>query len=113
MTLPDLTAQQRNDALQKAVHARTLRTTIKHRIGAGELPVTDVINSTGVMSDLPADDHAIIGKTKVIDVIQSVHGIGKTKALRIMQTCNIAPNRRLRGLGPRQRKQLTATLSHD
>jgi ribosomal protein S13 len=38
-------------------------------------------------------------------------GIGKIKAKRMMETLGIAENRRLRGLGDRQREALLAEFS--
>ena len=38
-------------------------------------------------------------------------GLGKVKAFRLMEELGIAENRRLRGLGPKQREALLAAFS--
>lgn len=53
-----------------------------------------------------ADADQIIGKTKTLAVIESLPGVGKVKARRVMEDIGIAENRRLRGLGQKQRADL-------
>jgi len=48
---------------------------------------------------------------KVKAVLASLPGLGKVKSHRLMEELEIAENRRVRGLGSRQREALLAALS--
>ena len=58
-----------------------------------------------------ADTDDIIAGTKVAAIIVSLPGVGKVKGKRLMEELRIAPNRRLRGLGKRQRAALLERFS--
>jgi ribosomal protein S13 len=45
---------------------------------------------------------------RVADALAALPGVGPRAVERILEACGIAPTRRLRGLGPRQRAALTA-----
>ena len=47
-----------------------------------------------------------IGKMKVLAVLESMPGLGKVKARRLMEEIGISETRRIRGLGSEQRKTL-------
>jgi ribosomal protein S13 len=47
-----------------------------------------------------------LGKMKVSALLEALPKVGKVKAQEIMTELEIAPTRRLRGLGDRQRKAL-------
>ena len=44
----------------------------------------------------------VIGKMRVIDLLQSMPGLGKVRARQVMERLNIAESRRVRGLGTKQ-----------
>ena len=48
---------------------------------------------------------------KVLSVLESLPGLGKVKARRLMETVGISESRRLQGLGVNQREQLLAHTS--
>jgi ribosomal protein S13 len=50
----------------------------------------------------------VLGKMKVSALLEAMPGVGKVRAAQIMERLEIAPSRRLRGLGDRQRKALLA-----
>jgi ribosomal protein S13 len=54
--------------------------------------------------DLRGDD--IVGKMKVLAVLESLPGVGKVKARRTLDEIGISETRRVRGLGDQQRKAL-------
>ncbi len=56
-------------------------------------------------------DDDLIGKMKVLSVVESMPGVGKVKSRRIMEQCEISESRRLQGLGRNQRDRLLAALS--
>jgi len=52
------------------------------------------------------DTDDAVAKLKVVTVLESLPGVGKVKARRIMTELEISENRRVRGLGTHQRKAL-------
>jgi ribosomal protein S13 len=48
----------------------------------------------------------VIGKMKVSALLESMPGVGKVRAQRIMERLGISPSRRVRGLGDNQRRAL-------
>src|SRR5256714_9040616 len=48
---------------------------------------------------------------KVSALLEAMPGVGKVRAQQIMERLEIAPSRRLRGLGDRQRKALLADFN--
>jgi hypothetical protein len=98
VALPPLTPEQRAAALEKAAAARRARAALKVRLKTSGTSLADVL------SDGETDD--VIGKMKVVAVIESMPGVGKVKAQRIMETLDISPSRRVRGLGTKQREAL-------
>ena len=91
--LPELTAEQRKAALEKAARVRKERAEIKKKIKAGQLKVSDILKR--------ASDE-IYGKMTVKSVIESVPGVGKLRAAKIMEEIGISESRRVKGLGPKQ-----------
>ena len=100
---PKLTDEQRAAALKKAAEARRARAEVKELLKMGSLTLGDVFER--------ADEDAIIAGIKVASVLQSVPGLGKIKAKRLMEELSIAENRRIRGLGSRQREALLSRFS--
>jgi hypothetical protein len=101
MALPELTDEQRKAALEKAAAARHARAELRDKIKNGEVTVEEVLNS----------EDPIATRMKVSALIESLPGYGKAKANKIMVELNIAPTRRVQGLGARQREQLLEALS--
>ncbi|WP_425953585.1 integration host factor, actinobacterial type [Xylanimonas sp. McL0601] len=94
MALPPLTPEQRAAALEKAAEARRARAEIKNRLKYSQGSLKDVIEQG------QTDD--IVGKLKVVALLESLPGVGKVKARAIMEEVGIAETRRVRGLGPHQ-----------
>ena len=98
MALPELTEEQRAAALEKAAAARRARAELKERLKRGGTSLGDVLKQ--------ADSDEVLGKMKVSALLEAMPGVGKVRAQQIMERLEIAPSRRLRGLGDRQRKAL-------
>lgn len=101
MPLPQLTEEQRKAALEKAAAARHARAALRDSIKAGEVALSEVLDS----------DDPIACRMKVSALIESLPGYGKAKAAKVMEDLGISPSRRVKGLGARQREQLLETLS--
>lgn len=95
---PALTDEQRKAALEKAAVARRARAEIKERLKMGSLTLKELF-------DL-ADKDEIVGKIKVLALLESLPGVGKVKARRVMEEIGIAETRRVQGLGAQQRAKL-------
>ena len=100
---PVLTDAQRRAALLKAAEARRVRADLKQRLKMGSVTLAEVLQQAS------ADE--IVGKTKVLAVLESLPGVGKVKARRLMEDIGIAESRRLRGLGDQQRAALLESFS--
>ena len=98
MPLPPLTPEQRAAALAKAAAARKARAALRDRLKHSGASLSDVLASG------ETDD--VIGKMRVAAVLESMPGVGKVRAQRIMENLGISPNRRVRGLGTHQREAL-------
>lgn len=98
MALPQLTDEQRKEALAKAAEARKARAELKEQLKRGDVTLKEVLDK--------ASSDEIIGKTKVSALLESLPKVGKVKAKEIMDELEIAQTRRLRGLGDRQRRAL-------
>lgn len=95
MGLPEITPEQRREALAKAAEARRLRAEIKELLKTGSLTIIEVFDQ--------AEDNPYVANMKVGSLLPSLPGMGKIKAKRFMEEHGIADNRRIRGLGTRQR----------
>ncbi len=47
-------------------------------------------------------ENEVIAKMRVIDLLQSMPGLGKVRARQVMERLNISESRRVRGLGANQ-----------
>lgn len=102
MPLPVLTDEQRKQALEKAAEARKKRAELKGQLKSGKLTLTDVLSRQG-------DD--TVGKMKVSTVLESLPGVGKVRARKIMEKLDISASRRVRGLGAKQRESVLAEFA--
>ena len=95
---PALTPDQRQAALQKAAAARRQRAELKEKLKMGSTTLRELLDS--------AERDDVIGKMKVVSVLESLPGVGKVKARRYMDEIGISDTRRVRGLGTQQREAL-------
>jgi excinuclease UvrABC nuclease subunit len=95
---PELSPEQRQAALAKAAEARRARAELKEKLKMGSVDLKELF----AMGD--KDD--IVAKMKVINVLESLPGVGKVKARRLMEQLEISETRRVRGLGSKQREAL-------
>jgi hypothetical protein len=102
MPLPTLTEEQRREALAKAAEARKRRAELKGQLKAEKMTLRDVLAQQG-------DD--IVGKMKVSAVLESLPGVGKVRARKIMERLDISASRRVRGLGAKQKDALLGEFS--
>lgn len=95
---PALTPEQRQAALEKAAVARRQRAEVKEKLKASSLTLVELFEES--------DRDEVLAKLKVVSVLESLPGVGKVRARRLMQELDISESRRLRGLGRNQREAL-------
>lgn len=96
--LPETTEEQRAAALARAAEARRTRAEIKELLKTGSLTLPEVFDR--------ADEDPLVAGTKVQAIVLAMPGMGKIATKRLMEDIGIAENRKLRGLGSRQRAAL-------
>ena len=94
MALPPLTPEQRQAALDKAAASRRERAEVKNRLKHGGGSLVEVLEE--------GQRNEVVGKMKVVDLLQSVPGFGRVRARQTMERLGIAESRRVRGLGAKQ-----------
>jgi guanylate kinase len=95
---PQLTSEQRQQALLKAAASRKRRSEVKIKIKSGEFSVDTIL-------EMAKTDDAV-AKMRVKELLESLSGVGKVRAQSLMERLDISPTRRIRGLGRLQIKQL-------
>lgn len=101
MSAPKLTVEQRQAALAKARDARKKRADVMEGLRSGKTKHVSVIAKR---------KDPIIGRIKISAFLATLPGVGAAKAATIMNSCDIAENRRLSGLGKRQAEKLVETI---
>ena len=103
MALPPLTPEQRLAALDKAAASRRERSEVKNRLKNSGASIVDVLHE--------GQTNEVVGKMKVLDLLQSMPGLGKVRARQLMERLSIAESRRVRGLGVKQVAALEAEFT--
>ena len=67
---------------------------MKNRLKHSGASIADVLRQ--------GETNEVIGKMRVIDLLQSMPGLGKVRARQLMERLQIAESRRVRGLGSKQ-----------
>ncbi len=100
---PELTAEQRQKALEKAGEVRRRRADVKAKLKMRTISLSDLFEQ--------AETDEVVAGTKVLAVLESLPGMGKVRARKVMDEIGIADSRRIRGLGDQQRASLLARCS--
>jgi hypothetical protein len=95
---PSLTPDERRAALEKAAAARRARAQVKEELKTSTLSLSELFDR--------AESDDVLGKLKVVSMLESMPNTGKVKARRLMRDLDISESRRLRGLGPNQKRRL-------
>jgi hypothetical protein len=72
----------------------------KNKLKLGSVSLSEALN----------DSSATVGKLKVVSLLESLPGVGKVKARKVMEEIGIADNRRVQGLGAQQKNALLEQL---
>lgn len=101
---PQLTPEERSRALAKAKESRQVRAAVKSRVKSGEISISDVIT-------LAQSDEAV-AKMRVLELVESMSGVGKIRAKTILERLDISLTRRIQGLGRHQLQALEKEFIH-
>lgn len=94
---PPLSDEQRKQALEKAAIARRKRAELKEQLKSGRTTLKELLDRT---------NDEVVGKMKVSTVLESLPGVGRVRARKIMERLDISDSRRMRGLGAKQKEHL-------
>lgn len=97
MALPKLTPEEKRKALAKAQEMRSRRARLRQDLKRGAISLRDV---------LAREDDEVVQKMRVAYLLQSLPQVGKVTTDRVMKDIGIHANRRVQGLGARQREAL-------
>lgn len=103
MAIPQLSTEQLESARSAATAARRARATLKERVRTGEVSFGDALDAA--MAD------EVLSRVKVVDLLRALPRVGITRSQEIMESLEIAPNRRIRGLGRHQVERLKEMFS--
>ncbi|MFH0246356.1 integration host factor, actinobacterial type [Streptomyces sp. HK10] len=101
MSLPSLTPEQRAAALEKATAVRKQRAAVLDDLKQGKRTLEEVLTT----------DSEVIAKIKVRRLLEALPGIGKIRADQIMKELAVSRERRIQGLGTRQKERLLAQFT--
>lgn len=100
---PSLSPEQRAENLAKAARVRRERAELKDKLKMGMVTLPELLTR--------AETDDVVAKMKLVSVLESLPGVGKVKARRIMDEIGIADTRRLKGLGNKQTAALLALVA--
>ncbi|ATW24829.1 integration host factor, actinobacterial type [Candidatus Formimonas warabiya] len=102
MAVPQLTVDERSNALLKAQEMRSKRMELRKKLKSGEIKLTELLN------DL---DNEVVARMRVKYLLESLPQVGKITAKKIMEDIGIDESRRIQGLGHRQKSFLLEKLA--
>ena len=91
---PVLSLEERAAALEEANRSRQLRAHIKEQVKNGEFGIEEVLRI--------ADANPAVARMRVLELLESISGVGKIRAELLMEKMKISPSRRIMGLGRHQ-----------
>mgnify|MGYP002408508675 CR=1 FL=1 len=101
LSLPHLTQEEKLEALKKAQDMRSKRAELRAQLKRGNLTLQEVLDQ--------ADDE-VIARMRVTYLLQSLPQVGKVTSEKVMREIGINENRRVQGLGTRQKDELLKRL---
>ncbi|MFI6582607.1 integration host factor, actinobacterial type [Embleya sp. NPDC050493] len=96
MAVPPLTPEERRAALAKAAAVRSERAEVREALKRGRLSLGEAL----------AADSDAVRRMPVRALLESLPGVGKARAARLLAELEISERRRVRGLGVQQRNRL-------
>lgn len=103
MAIPQLSPEQLESARSAATAARRARADLKEKVRTGQMTLGQALEH--------AAEDEVLSRVKVVDLLRSLPRVGITRSQDIMENLQIAPNRRIRGLGRHQVDRLKEWFS--
>ncbi|RMB58732.1 integration host factor, actinobacterial type [Tessaracoccus antarcticus] len=103
MAIPQLSTEQLQSARAAATEARRARAALKAQVKEAEITLSEALDK--------ATGDETLSRVKVVDLLRSLPRVGVTRSAEIMENLDIAPNRRIRGLGRHQMERLKEMFS--
>ena len=100
---PQLTPEERARALAQAKAARQRRAAIKSQVKDGSLSIHQVIEL--------AQTDEVIAKMRVLELVESMSGVGKIRGKALLERLEISLTRRIQGLGKHQMNDLISQFT--
>jgi len=97
---PERSLDQRMDALSRANEVRTLRAQLKRELKARRVSIGALL----------LDPPPYLETAKVFDMVLAIPKVGRVKATKILQSCQVSPSKTFGGLSERQRAELAGRL---
>ncbi|HOQ73354.1 MAG TPA: integration host factor, actinobacterial type [Limnochordia bacterium] len=101
MSLPVLSPEEKLNALKKAQEMRSKRAELRNKLKKGTITLREVLEKT---------DDEVVARMRVTYLLQSLPQVGKVTSEKLMREIGINENRRVQGLGKRQKEQLLKRL---
>lgn len=101
MAVPPRDAAQRRAALDESSRVRRVRSALKSDLSNGRVELLEVVTRR--------DDPAV-ANMRVAELVEALPGYGPVRTAALMREVGIAANRRVRGLGARQLRELGAAF---
>lgn len=98
MAIPQLSPEQLESARSAATAARRARADLKEQVRTGGMTLGQALDR--------ASEDEVLSRVKVVDLLRALPRVGITRSQEIMESLQIAPNRRIRGLGRHQVERL-------
>lgn len=102
MAVPQLTMDDRNNALAKAQEMRSKRMELRKQLKCGQVKLAEVLEDR---------ENEVVSRMRVKYLLESLPQVGKITAKKIMEEIGIDESRRIQGLGPRQKSFLLEKLA--
>ena len=97
---PERSPDQRLDALSRANEVRALRAQLKRDLKAGRVSIGPLL----------LDPPPYLETAKVFDMLLALPKVGRVKATKLLQSCQVSPSKTFGGLSERERVELAERL---
>lgn len=94
--VPEMTDEQRRQALDRAMEVRAQRSELRHELKAGRLTLQELFDM----------DSQAATRMRALDAVKSMPGWGDAKARKLLRRLHVSEARRVGGLGENQRRDL-------
>ncbi|MGW7312289.1 integration host factor, actinobacterial type [Streptomyces sp. NPDC054865] len=98
---PALSAEEKSRALAQAAEVRRERTALLERLKSGDVTLAEIV----------ARRDRVVGGTRAGRLVGSLPGVGQVRRVQILASAGIGEDRRLQGLGSRQRERLLQVVA--